>query len=54
MENGTFFLPAARSQKEKKKGAPILMEHRLQKPKPCVTLAPNRVQPNQANNVNVK
>ena len=53
MENGIFFLPAARS-KKKKKRAPTPMEQRLRKPKPCVTLAPNRVQPNRANNVNVK
>jgi hypothetical protein len=40
-------------QRPEAKKAPILMERRLQKPKPCVTLAPNRVHPNRANNVNV-
>jgi hypothetical protein len=49
----SFFLPVARSKKKKWAPTPTPMEQRLRKPKPCVTLAPNRVQPNRANNVNV-
>jgi hypothetical protein len=54
-KNGEWNLLFASGQKQKKKKrAPTPTEQRLRKPKPCVTLAPNRVQPNRANNVNVR